>query len=354
VEINQLLAVAAYGDATTNEAMRLQRIFRQSGPSHIFSFRPPDPRLSGVQALSAFESAAGRDSTLLLHFSMGQPELFDFVTKRPERLLLRYHNVTPPELFQDFDPTFAAQLAAGRREVAALKDRVTLAVADSTFNAQDLVGFGYRSPVVVPLVLDLDGLVNTRPRQPSFPLPEPGPPVIAFVGRIAPNKGHPQLLQAFHVLKTYLRPDAFLVIIGSPHHVGYLQSLERFIQELRLNDVVMPGQVSDPELAAVYRRADVFLCLSEHEGFGVPLVEAMAFGVPVVAKAAAAVPETVGGAGILLPDSGPALVAEAVNRVLEDRGLRARLAARGRERLAELRPDDLGRRIREHILAASA
>lgn len=357
MEIHQLLTVADYGDATTNEALEIQRYLSRHGTSHIFSAHPPDPRLKTVRPLHEYAqmaSAGSERNVLLLHFSMGHPGLFEFVMNRPERLVMRYHNVTPPEMFQDYDITFAAELAASRRQVAELRDRVDLAIGVSTFNVRDLEGLGYRNTAVVPLILDLDRLLRVRPRRPRFPVPHRAAgPLVLFVGRIAPNKGHPQLLQAFHVLKTYLRSDAHLVMVGSPHHVGYLLTLERFIQELHLPEIYMPGHITTAELVALYRRADVFLCLSDHEGFGVPLVESMAFGVPVIAKAAAAIPETVGDAAILLPDSSPALAAEAVDTVLRDSDLRRRLIAKGHRRVAALRPAPLAGRIRELILRRS-
>ena len=358
MEIHQLLVVAAYGDATTNEALRLRGVFRELGPSHVFSCYAPDPRLKGVLEMRDYaqmESARAGTNLLLVHFAMGHQELIDFVMDRPEPLLMRYHNVTPPALFADFDATFAAQLTDSRRQLAALKDRVRLAIAASSYSARDLQDLGYRATAVVPLLMDLEGLVATRPRPPTFPLPaRPGPPVVMFTGRISPNKRFEDLLQAFHVLKTYLRPNAHLVLSGSHHHVGYLLSLQRFQQELRLRDVVMPGHLSNAELVALYRRADVFLCLSEHEGFGAPLAEAMAFDVPVVARAAAAIPETVGQAAVLLPDGSPALAAEAVHRVLEDAELRRRLVAAGRRRVADLEPAGLARRFQDLVKGQAA
>jgi glycosyltransferase involved in cell wall biosynthesis len=100
----------------------------------------------------------------------------------------------------------------------------------------------------------------------------------------------------------------------------------------------MAGSLDGDGLTAAYRSADVFVSCSDHEGFGIPLVEAMGHGLPVVAYGAAAVPSTVGDAGIVLPEKSPAMVAAAVHRVLADDRVRAALVAAGRDRLEELRP----------------
>ncbi|MDP9325312.1 MAG: glycosyltransferase, partial [Candidatus Dormibacteraeota bacterium] len=165
-------------------------------------------------------------------------------------------------------------------------------------------------------------------------------PVVLFVGRLAPNKGHVGLLQAFHVLKTYRHHDAHLWMPGGTSLPRYSWALEQYRRELGLNDAHFAGVVSTGGLANMYRRADVLLCLSEHEGFCVPLVEAMAFDVPIVALNRTAVPETLGGAGLLLDEDTPELVAEAVSNVITRPQLRDVLVERGRRRLHELRPQD--------------
>ncbi len=164
--------------------------------------------------------------------------------------------------------------------------------------------------------------------------------MLLFVGRVAPNKGHVSLLQAFHVLKTYRCFDARLWVVGGQSLARYSWELEQYRRELGLVDAYFAGPISTAGLAFAYRRADVLVCLSEHEGFCVPLVEAMAFDVPIVALARTAVPETLGGAGLLLDDPNPELVAEAVGRVIGDPSLRRTLVDRGRRRLAELNPQD--------------
>jgi glycosyltransferase involved in cell wall biosynthesis len=353
VEIHQVLVGASAGDAITNEALQLQRLLQRAGPSEIFARYIGE----GVEGIRFLEEYAGLDSArrgqnlLILHSSIGEPAVFDFLESRPERLVLRFHNITPPAMFERYDPPFARILEEGLRELTALRDRSVVALADSAFNAVSLKELGYRNIRVAPLLLDLDAFVNIPPEAiPMLSLPPTGTPVILFVGRLAPSKGYHDLVKAFHVLKTYLHPEAQLWCVGGKAHGAYRAAVDRFVRELGLRDVVYPGAISDPQLAWVFRRADVYLSLSAHEGFGVPLLEAMAHGVPVVAWNNTAVGDTVGDAGILLSGPGPLEAAEAVHAVLEDARLRDELVARGRRRTAAFRGDRAGRIILEALL----
>jgi glycosyltransferase involved in cell wall biosynthesis len=126
-----------------------------------------------------------------------------------------------------------------------------------------------------------------------------------------------------------------LTLVGGVTVHLYRRALETLANELGVADAVeFTDRISGSELVARYRTADVFVCLSEHEGVGAPVLEAMHLDVPVVALAAAALPETVGDAGILLPNKDPAMVAEAVHRVLSDERLRNRMLEAGHERVA--------------------
>lgn len=347
MEVHQILVGAAPGDAITDEALTLREILRREGPSEVFAFHR-HPEVAGeVRALHQYPelpSAAGGNNLLVFHASIGQPEVAELVHSRPERLVVRYHNITPPEWFEDLDPEFAALLHAGREELAALRQRAALAIADSRFNQRELDELGYGETTVVPLVLDYPALVRAPQRPPQLVVlpPRHGGPVVSFVGRLAPNKNHPGLLATHHVLTTYRRPDAHLVLVGRPFNAAYQLTLEAYVESLAIPHVNFAGGLSASDLVAVYRRSDVFLCLSAHEGFCVPLVEAMAFGIPIVAWGTTAVGETLDGAGIVLDEASPELAAEAVAAVLEDSALRAELIGRGGRRLQDFLPERTG------------
>lgn len=358
MEIHQVLVAAAQGDAITNEALLLRDLLRRSGKSEIFAHHV-DPRVPGIIRISdyAAETPSTRANNLLIyHASIGQPAVADFLVNAPERMVLRYHNMTPAEMIAPFDAALGRALEQGREELAAMSARAVLSIADSQYNAAELMDLGFVNVKVVPLLIDLHALrhAHSKPRAMSELRVQDGAPLISFVGRVAPNKGHPQLIQAFHVLKTYHRPDAHMLIVGSAEMAVYRESLMMLIQQLSLPNMAITGAVSLGNLAGIYRRTDVFLCLSAHEGFCAPLVEAMTFDIPIVAWAATAVPETVGDAGILLDEPSPTLAAEAVKMLLDDEGLRRSLVERGRRRARDFDPEGTGQKLLSAIREAVA
>jgi len=339
MEIHQLLVSASSGDAVTDAAFGFRTLLRRVGPSEIFA-RYIDPRLGGeVHSLPAFERCSHPADMLLYHASIGEPEVVHFLLDWPGRLLLVYHNITPAKYFGAFDPSFAQLLTNGRVELGLLRDRVEMALAVSGYNAAELEAMGYRDVRVCPLPVDLDGLAGLGP-DPAVAgeLAGLGGPLVLFVGQLLPHKRPDLLLSAFHVLSTYLIPDANLALLGAGRHVRYHQALREQARDLGLRSCRIPGWVEPAALAAFYRAADVFATMSEHEGVCVPLLEAMRFDVPVVARDFGAVPETMGGAGVVLPaEDDPVLVAEALAEVLTDGSLREALVARGRQRVDDCR-----------------
>ena len=171
---------------------------------------------------------------------------------------------------------------------------------------------------------------------------------VLFVGRIIPNKRIDDLIRSFAVFQKWVRPRSRLLLVGD--HRGferYLDRLQELVRELRLDEVVFTGQVDDDELYAYYRLADVFLCLSEHEGFGVPLQEAMHFGLPVIAYDAGAVRETLRGGGLLLQDKRPEVVADLLDRLTRGGDLRRAVLASQATAIAGIRATDFGALLRE-------
>ena len=169
---------------------------------------------------------------------------------------------------------------------------------------------------------------------------------LLFVGKISPHKAPHDLVKMLAVLRRLYDPAARLHLVGSPLGESYEPALRAFIDELGLADAVnIAGSVSGAALEAYLQSADVFVCASDHEGFSVPLAEAMGHGVPIVAYGVTAVPETVADAGLVLPDKSPAHFAAAVARVLTDPVLRQHLSSSGRARAAAFSLPDSQRRF---------
>ena len=352
MEIHQIVVSASAGDAVTNTALGFQEVLQRAGPSRLFA-RYIDERLHGrVFPLAAYDTGADPDDLLVYHVSIGEPEVLQFLLGHPQRLVIVYHNITPPEFFQEFDPAFAGLLARGRAELEVLRDRASLALAVSPYNARELERLGFADVRVSPLPVDLAGLqaVEADPAT-AEALRRLEGPVVLYVGQLLPHKRPDLLLQAHHVLTTYLLPDAHLVLCGPPRAPGYHRALQEFAAAVNLAGVHFAGWVTGAQLAAYYRRAEVFATMSEHEGFCVPLLEAMSFGVPVLARDHGAIPDTMGDAGLLLPpEDDPLLVAEATAELLTSEKLRMSLVERGRRRVASFGVDAANATFLGHLL----
>jgi glycosyltransferase involved in cell wall biosynthesis len=317
--LHQVLSGAGPYDAITREAMAIRELASAWGWGGGDWAVYIDPRMGRrVRPLEGLQAAEG--DTLLVHYSAFAPRLSDALGGPGHKILLN-HNVTPARWFWDHDAGVALQCALGRRQMHDFAERCDIVVGDSLFNAREL-----GSERVLPLVLPwID---------PAVPLPPepPDPPTVLFVGRLVPHKRQDELIRAIALLRRHRLPDARLVLVGEPLHDRYLAALEQLAEELAPGAVTFEHGLDDDALAARYRSAHVFLCLSEHEGFCVPLLEAFQHGVPVVARPRGAVTETVGDAGLLLDGSLDAMV-ELAHLAITDAELRTTLRERGHTRL---------------------
>jgi glycosyltransferase involved in cell wall biosynthesis len=340
--VHQLLAALSYGDAISNEALAIQGHLRAAGyESEIFAEKV-HPRMTHLaRPLWEYGRGGGPATACLFHFSIGSAA-GRLAFHSPDPLVAIYHNITPASFFLGFHPHLAGLCHHGRRELAAFAPRTDLALGDSEYNRRELEAAGFRRTGVLPIVLDLE--LYDRPASPVVRrLYGDGRTNILFVGRIIPNKRIEDLIRVFAVYQRWVDPHSRLLLVGD--HRGferYLDRLRELARDLRLDQVVFTGQVDDDELYAYYLEAHVFLCLSEHEGFCVPLQEAMHFGVPVVAYDAGAVRETLHGGGVLLREKRPEEVAELLGRLRVDEGLRGAVLATQERAMAEVRSTDFG------------
>jgi L-malate glycosyltransferase len=337
IAIHQVLVVASPGDAITNMALGLRTLLRAIGPSEIYALHI-DPALHDDVLPLRDYSARHAQNIFVFHASIGKPEVLEFLVARREAIVLVYHNVTPPEYFAPYDQEFTEMLALGRHELAVLRPRVIAAIADSCFNARELEAMGYRDVRVVPPLVGSRHLPDVTPRESTLHhLENFDAPILLSVGQLLPHKRPDFLVEVMHIAETYVSMRNFLVLVGHHRLPRYARAVRDQVRELKVLGVHVVGSVDEPDLAAMFRTATAVVTASEHEGFCLPLVEAMRFGKPIVARSCAAIPETVGDAGLLLPAAaGPCLYAEAVAELVSNRSLQDQLAARGRHRVAAL------------------
>ena len=343
--VHQMLPDFAAGDAIGNEALALQKALRSWGVrSEIFAGHAQEKLRDQARPAEDYTRQAGPDDVLIFHFSIGH-RLADEVPGMPGRKVLRYHNITPAHYLEGVYPDGAERSRLGRQQFPRLAGAVELGLGVSAFNCAELSEAGCAAVEEVPILLDL-AVLETAPDPRLLARFGDGRPTVLHVGRIVPNKRIEDLIKT-HYWLTRAVPRAHLLIVGTGESNSYAQGLRKLAYDLGVPGVYFAGHVNNAALTAYYRSAGVYLCLSEHEGFCVPLVEAMYFALPIVARAATAVPATLGSGGILLAHPDPVATAELVARVLGDAALRRELGRRSRERLETFRPAVVLERLRQ-------
>ena len=348
VAVHQLLPVFSYGDAIGAATLRTQAMLHGLGYRSETFAEVIDPRLQRSARPAAELLASLQDGDAVLYrLSIGSP-LASLVERSGARRVIVYHNITPARYFGGTNPRVTYWLERGRGDLRRLAPIADLVIGDSTYNLDEAVEAGARHGAVVPPPADLERLLP-HASQPSTP------PTVVFVGRMAPNKRHDTLVRALVALRATEVVDARLALVGTADDTStYLTRLRTLVSSLGVEDAVdiVAERVTDSQVAARYATAAVFATASEHEGFCVPLVEAMAFDVPVVAYAAGAVPETAGGAALLLDDRDPLLWAAALARAIGDSRVRDMLIKRGRSRLQDFAPAVVQRRLGDALRGA--
>lgn len=336
--IHQVLSGAGPVDAVTTQAFEYRRLFAgwgMEGGVHAAAIEPAVR--SQVQSLKHLQPDAG--DLLLFHYSAYAQRL-EPLLGWPQRKLLVYHNVTPAEWLWEHQPHVAALCALGRDHLPRWTQGVDVAAAVSEYNAAELRTAGARETRVVPILLDPERLAVSEP-----PRERAGEPEILSVGRLAPHKRPDLVLRAFELYRSACAPGAQLHMVGEALSPAY----EAQLRELAGPGVTVHGRLGQGELNALWRDAAVFLTLSEHEGFCVPLLEAFHTGTPAIARPVGGMPEVGGDAVLWTDDQDLAVVAELIDLAVRDESLRAELIGRGRARAEAFAPDAVEAQLRAAV-----
>lgn len=358
VAVHQFLAALNPHDATGTHTLRLRDILRGAGwRSEIFAEAIHDDLATEAHKHWTYPEHAADDDVALYQFTTSSA-VAPYLAEQRLPLIIDFHNFTRPELFAGWEPGNVTRAAQAADDLELLAPEALLGLARSTYSERALRAAGCRRTAVTPVLADYARVTTS-----------PDPRVVAelqarrqaelgadilFVGRVVPSKAQHELVKALWTYRRLYDPAARLHLVGGTSSYAYNKSLYDFVEDLGLAAAVrMAGEVSDAALSAYFEQADVFLSLSVHEGFGVPLVEAMTSGLPIVARGAGAgaVTETVGDSALLLESGDPPYVAAALHRVCTDDILRRTLADNGRRRAAELQGERVAQRFVEAIAA---
>jgi glycosyltransferase involved in cell wall biosynthesis len=338
--VHHFVPVLHRGDAVGRHTLRLRDATRRRGiESNIFVDLVQDETADETLPAISYADTAHRGDVVVYQFATASL-MAPWLASRTETLVVNYHNITPPELMAPWDHHLALGQERAREDLAVLAARTTLAIADSAYNEEHLAEAGFAATAVVPPSAAVEEKVASAASTATSSTPggDGGAGAVWLaVGRVAPNKSLEHTIAALAVARQGSDHDPTLRIVGKPATDAYDRALRRYVADLGLQHAVtFTGYATDAEVAAAYTTADVLVVTSEHEGFGVPVVEAMAAGLPVVAYDQGAVPEVLGDAGVLVASRDPYALADAIGRLLADQTRRASLAEAGRRRFAEL------------------
>ena len=346
--INQWVPAAHRGDAIGDSARVVRDLLRRRGyQSDLFALTMDDDLREDVRPFA--DPAARCGEVTIFHFALPSP-MTDAFASLPGVRVLQYHNITPAAFFAPYDPALFRLAALGRRELQSLAGRVDLALGDSAFNRAELDALGFTPTGVMPIAVDTNR-ITAAPRRPALDrILGDGLINILFVGRIVPNKRIEDHIRLAELYKRNIDSYYRFIFVGRYDGIpAYYAQIRALIAQFQMlpDRFWFTGPVPNEDLGAFYRWADVYVSLSEHEGFCVPLVEAMAADVPVLAYAAGAVPETLGGAGVLFAPKDLEFAAEMLGLLVYDRSVRERVLAGQRRRLQDFSPAAIDARLGE-------
>lgn len=336
IRIIQMLPTLAYGDGVGNDTLAVDRILKEMGFSTRIYAENIDSRVSKRVAKKIEKMPPlSPEDVIIYHFSMGS-KLNSALMNLPGKKIIIYHNITPDYFFKGYNRSLEELCRQGRNDILKIRDAADYCLTDSEYNKQELIEYGFRCNIdVLPILIPYQDY-ERKPNKSIIEKYEDDWVNIVFVGRIAPNKKIEDVISTFYYYKKYINAKSRLFLVGSYNGLErYYDRLRNYVQKLGIDDVYFTGHVRFDKILAYYQVADVFLCMSEHEGFCIPLVEAMFFAIPIIAYSATGVKETLDYAGLKLESKNCKLAAEMINVLIQNENLYKSIVELQNERLKE-------------------
>ena len=336
MKIAQFVHTLSYGDAISCEVLSLHNKFIEMKYESIVYTINTHPKYKHITK-SYKEFPLDFDGEMILHYSLGSPLNVIYKNTKCKKNLI-YHNITPSKWFKNVNPRVENDIELGISELPELCQISDRIISDSKFNAKDIKKLGFDS-IVLDLPVDTNrwdeeasnqGILNLLRKDNSLHL--------LHVGRIAPNKCIEDIIKIFYYLHHHINPQSRLWIVGIDTDTEvYSFGLKKLISNLCLDNYVkLTGGLTDGELKSFYQASSVYICMSEHEGFCLPVVEAMNFGLPVVSYNAGALSETVSTGGIIVNKKIHHLIAQLIQEVHTNFELKNKLQKNGYDRVKSL------------------
>ncbi len=354
MNIHQFATSLSYGDAISDEMLEIQSALRKKGHNSEIFIRFYEPRMAKhIHDYREYKTFSSPDNVVIFHFSIGSPVSKMFF-RIPDKKIMIYHNITPYYHFLDYHRILTRECYKGRLEIRIFVDKVDLALGDSEYNRKELEQSGYPNTGILPLLLNLDKFDS--PGDPVVHrIYDNGKWTVLFVGRVIPNKKFEDVIKVFTFYKKFFNPNSQLILAGDYRGMErYYYALQDLIDRLDVRDVHLTGHVDFPELVSFFKLSDVYLSMSEHEGFGVPLLEAFHNRIPVVAFKAGAVEETMNGGGVLIAEKKYLHIAALLDKIQKNKDFKNDIVTHQLRALKKYSRENVSQILMSHVERVSS
>lgn len=347
MKIIQVLPTIVPGDAVGNNCFAIDSILKEAGIETAIYAENIDHRIpkNAVKSFSHLPKLEDKD-VLLYHMAIAFGR---DITGSGGQLLFQYHNITPPQYYKDYDHVSTVACSAGLSEMKAYRNAPVLCWADSEFNKHNLIEAGYTCPIhTVPILVPFEEYEQPADKQVLEQYDDDYVNFL-FVGRVVPNKALEDVIRTFAWYQKHINSRCRLFLVGNTGLTSYVDKLKRYIKLLGAENTIFPGHISFNAVLAYYHLADIFLCMSRHEGFCVPLLEAMYFHIPIIARNTTAIPYTLGGSGVLVKDNDPVMAAVLADEIIRNPKLREEIILKQDRRLQDFSYETIKQQILREI-----
>ena len=322
--IHQILVTMETKDAISNEAITIKNILKKMGYNSQIYAQIINPELKYKVRKYTDYKKHGPNDIIIYHHSIGI-DFLDLIKNLDCKVIMIYHNITPPEFFLGINEKLACLCRLGIHQLEELKNLVNVVVTKSEFSKNDLVKLGYQNVQVMSMLLDKKKYEKEPIK--NFISKYQNSINILHVGRLTKHKQVDEIIKIFHYYNDKINPNSNLFLVGRPVNFSdmYYLSLKSLVKKEKIKNVHFITNADDKKLITYYSLADVFITMSQHEGFCVPLVEAMMFKVPIIANNSSAIPYTLGEGGVLINNETYEEVAKIIEKITDDKTFRNQL-----------------------------
>lgn len=348
IRIIQILPTIKYGDAVSNDALNIDEILKKRGYEVFIYAENIDKRLNEKVKKIEDLDAVDKDDIIIYHKSTGT-KLSYTINKYKCKKIMRYHNITPSKYFEKYNKVAYDLVEYGHEGLKYVQKFIDYSLPVSEYNKQELMELGYKNTEVLPILISFNDYEKEEDKNIMEKYSDKKKNIL-FVGRVAPNKAYEDIIRSFYYYKKYVNNNSRLILVGTDDSFkNYSRILKKFIDDLSLDDVIFTGHIKFEEILAYYKTADLFLCMSEHEGFCVPLVESMYFEVPILAYNSSAIKETLKYSGVIVNRKDYFLISELMDLILSREDIKEKIIRKQNERLKDFKTEKIENQLVEFI-----